>query len=52
MPFYDFKCDQCGHEEEKLVRSKDTKVKCPKCDTLMKRLISKAFAQTASRRIR
>jgi putative FmdB family regulatory protein len=30
MPLYDFKCRQCGHRFEELVRLNDT-VDCPKC---------------------
>jgi putative FmdB family regulatory protein len=28
----EFKCERCGYEFEELQRSKDEKIKCPKCD--------------------
>lgn len=41
MPFFDYKCDSCGCEvDNKLVKSADQEVKCPKCKSLMRRLIS------------
>ena len=31
----EFKCESCGHEFEELQRSKDEKVKCPKCGEIV-----------------
>lgn len=28
---FDYKCNECGHIEEHVVRSLDAKPKCPKC---------------------
>ena len=40
MPLiYDFACE-CGHEAEKLVKTADEPVECPKCGARMKRQLS------------
>lgn len=32
MPFYEYRCETCGHEMEKLVRKMDAPdPECPKC---------------------
>jgi putative FmdB family regulatory protein len=43
MPTYEFKCSVCGCELEKYFKSYDEslKEKCPKCDNLLDRKISK-----------
>ena len=42
MPFYEYKCEACGHEMEKLVRMNTPPPECPKCkDTTMKKKVSK-----------
>jgi len=33
MPIYEFVCKKCGNEFEELVRSSDSKVKCPLCNS-------------------
>lgn len=40
MKIYDYTCQNCGHTAEKLVKDKDTEVKCPLCETLMNRMVS------------
>ena len=37
---YDFRCKYCGQVEEKLVDMEVREVECPKCQGVMKRLIS------------
>ena len=32
MPIYEFVCDQCKHEFEKLVFNSSEKIGCPKCN--------------------
>ncbi len=32
MPIYEFICDQCEHEFEKLVFNSSEKIGCPKCN--------------------
>ena len=31
MPIYEYVCDRCGHEFEKLVFNSSEKIGCPKC---------------------
>jgi putative FmdB family regulatory protein len=31
MPIYEFVCDECKEEKEKIVKTADTEVKCEKC---------------------
>jgi len=36
MPFYDFNCQECGHQHnDKLVKSFDEVILCPICNTEM-----------------
>lgn len=35
MPIYDFKCEHCGYEFEKLVYSSLTEPRCPECRLLV-----------------
>ena len=44
MPIYEYRCDSCGHELEKLQRMNDPRlVDCPKCgDPALRRLVSAA----------
>lgn len=39
MPLYDFKCDECGHAFEQLVKS-DATVGCPQCSGVATKQIS------------
>jgi len=43
MPLYDFKCDDCGTiaMDEFFHSFKDSSMKCPKCGSDMRKLISK-----------
>jgi len=41
MPIYDFKCDVCGIETEKMVSIKESEnVKCDNCGNIMKKMVS------------
>lgn len=43
MPIYEYKCETCGHEFEKLVLGKNAEkdITCPKCNqNKIKRLLS------------
>lgn len=43
MPIFDFVCSKCKHtKDDELVRSHNTEVKCPKCDTIMNQKINKS----------
>jgi len=33
MPIYEFVCDQCAYAFEKRVRSSQTRVRCPECES-------------------
>ncbi|MBI4825333.1 MAG: zinc ribbon domain-containing protein [Nitrospirae bacterium] len=33
MPIYEYRCNECGEEFEKLVMGKDAAISCPKCDS-------------------
>ena len=40
MPFYEYKCDSCGHQFEKLQRISDEPLKeCEKCGEAVRRII-------------
>lgn len=41
MPTYDYKCPECGNEEEIfLTMNKEAKIYCSKCNSEMKKLIN------------
>ena len=41
MPTYEYKCEGCGYMFEKFQSMKDKPIaKCPKCDGIVRRLIS------------
>lgn len=40
MPIFNFKCEKCGAEKEELVFKKDEKIKCDKCNSIMKKIMS------------
>ena len=45
MPVFDFKCEKCGHVQEKVVGLKEEEIKCEKCEsTKLKKLLSGSFA--------
>lgn len=46
MPFFDFKCEKCGHEfEVRVSNAEKDKVKCPECDhPRVKQLLSPFFS--------
>ncbi len=31
MPIFEYKCNECGEEFEKLIMRKDAEIECPKC---------------------
>ena len=31
MPIYEYRCGECSHQFEKLVRAQGTEAKCPEC---------------------
>lgn len=33
MPIYEYVCESCGHEYEKIVLSKSAEIACPKCES-------------------
>ena len=33
MPIYEYRCGQCSHQFEKLVRAQGTRARCPECDS-------------------
>jgi putative FmdB family regulatory protein len=33
MPIFKYRCEQCGHQFEKLVRNSESQVKCDKCES-------------------
>lgn len=46
MPFYEYQCSKCGHEEEVLQKISDTPlIKCPACSkpTMKKKVSAAAF---------
>lgn len=47
MPIYEYQCEKCGFEKEKLVKMGAPPPKCPKCEeeSLMKRKISQTTFQ-------
>lgn len=41
MPFFDYKCDHCGHTEEKLVKQQEKdNIECSKCGKITTRQLS------------
>lgn len=50
MPIYEYRCQDCDHEFEELVRSDDEQVECEACDSEnVKRKMSTFTAHTGSR---
>ncbi|MBI4964359.1 MAG: zinc ribbon domain-containing protein [Desulfomonile tiedjei] len=51
MPIFEFKCDHCGNDFEKLVfASEDQAVKCPKCGSEKTHKILSVFSSSGSER--
>jgi putative FmdB family regulatory protein len=47
MPIFEFKCDRCGDEFERVVFASDSEpVKCPKCSSEETRKLLSVFACT------
>ena len=40
MPIYEYQCQECGEEFEKLIRSPE-KIECPECGGDVKKLLSR-----------
>jgi len=40
VPIYEYKCDECRHQLEKLTKFSAPDPWCPKCTTPMKKLVS------------
>jgi putative FmdB family regulatory protein len=40
MPLYEYRCDGCGHEFEKLVFHEGGPIRCPACDGEARKLLS------------
>jgi putative FmdB family regulatory protein len=50
MPFFDFKCEKCGHEFGLLVSNQEkSKVKCPQCGHPKVRQLLSPFFTTGSK---
>lgn len=45
MPIYEFICNKCGNEFEELVKSSESKVRCPRCNSTK---IDKCFSTFSS----
>jgi putative FmdB family regulatory protein len=48
MPLYEFRCEQCNYQFDRLVGSYNSQVKCPLCQGKVKKLMS-SFSVGASR---
>jgi len=50
MPIYEYRCDRCGHQFEKLIRNQnDLPDKCPECNAEgLKKLFSTFSAKVAA----
>jgi putative FmdB family regulatory protein len=44
MPIYEYVCDDCGAEYERIVRNLSTKVNCPKCASARSTMQLSVFA--------
>ena len=40
MPVYEYKCLKCNHKQEKLVRGKESLVRCEKCGGRAQKIMS------------
>lgn len=50
MPIYEYKCSQCGHEFEALVRPPAAKASCPQCKSERLEQQLSAFAVNSQER--
>ena len=41
MPIFDYKCEVCLNELEKIVKTPDNTIQCPKCGNVMTRKIGR-----------
>jgi putative FmdB family regulatory protein len=48
MPIYEYVCDDCGEQYERIVMNKSTKVTCPKCESGKKTMQLSVFAAPAN----
>jgi len=44
MPIYEYSCDKCEHQFEKLVFNSSEKIECPKCKSKKVNRMMSAFA--------
>lgn len=44
MPIYEYRCQRCDHEFEKLVLNSSTAISCPKCQSEKVSRMMSAFA--------
>ena len=44
MPIYEYVCDDCGAEYERIVTNAKTKVSCPKCESTKNTIQLSVFA--------
>jgi putative FmdB family regulatory protein len=52
MPLFDFRCQRCAHEFEKLVRPQDDEPACPACGAKDPVRLASAFAVKSAERTR
>jgi putative FmdB family regulatory protein len=48
MPIYEYVCDDCGQQYERIVMNQSTKVTCPKCASAKNTLQLSVFAAPAN----
>mgnify|MGYP001561655318 CR=1 FL=1 len=52
MPIYEFHCDQCENEFEKLVLNTSEKIACPKCKSKKIHRMMSAFAFSSGGKVK
>jgi len=50
MPMYEYVCEKCGEKFEKLVRSAETKIACPRCGSPACERLYSSFAFSVARK--
>lgn len=40
MPIYEYRCDKCGHQFDRLVKMDTPNPECPECGSSVKKLLS------------